>query len=154
MECITCLHQSSTRCVCATLVPSSVAITLLWCFGCGACCSPRHCASHTCTTFGEWVLLSGTHVASHSPHAIHFTSHSTLLLPSKCLPMMVSTSKSFGKPPMHIQVQSINHHRQSAFQHHTSHHMAQWVSNVDVTLATHHITITSTCFPPQALHQW
>ena len=46
MECITCLHQSSTRCVCATLVPSSVVITLLWCFGCGACCSPCHCASH------------------------------------------------------------------------------------------------------------
>ena len=47
MECITHLHQSSTRCACATLVPSSVAITLLWCFDCCACCSPRHCASHT-----------------------------------------------------------------------------------------------------------
>ena len=100
------------------------------------------------------VLLNGTHVASHSPHAIHFTSHSTLLLPSKCLPMMVSTSKSFGKSPLHTQVQSINHHHQSAFQHLTSHHMAQWVSNVDVTLATHHITITCTCFPPPTLHQW
>lgn len=27
MKCITCLYQSSTRCVCATLVPSSVVIT-------------------------------------------------------------------------------------------------------------------------------
>ena len=47
MECITRLHKSSTRCACATLVPSSVAITLLWCFDCCACCSPHHCASHT-----------------------------------------------------------------------------------------------------------
>ena len=46
MECITRLHQSSTQCVCATLVPSSVVITLFWCFGCGVRCSPRHCASH------------------------------------------------------------------------------------------------------------
>ena len=59
------------------------------------------CFISTCTTFGQWMLLSGTHVASHSPHAIHFTSHSTLLLASKCLPMMVSTSKSFGKSPLH-----------------------------------------------------
>ena len=53
---------------------------------------------------------------------------------------------------MHTQVKSINHHHQSTFQHLSSHHVAQWVSNVDVTLATYHITITSTCFPP--LHQW
>ena len=36
----------------------------------------------------------------------------------------------------------------------TSHHMAHWVSNADVTLATHHIKITTTCFPPPTLHQW
>ena len=140
--------------MCVTLVPSSVVITLLWCFGYGACCSPHHCASHSHTTFGQWILLGGTHVASHSPHAIHFTSHSTLLLPSKCLPMMVSTSKSFGKSPVHTQVQPINRHHQSAFQHLTSHHMAQWVSNVDVTLATHNITIAFTCFPLPTLPQW
>ena len=127
-------------------MPSSVTITLLWCFGRGACCLPHHCASHA-PHFGQWMLLSGSHVASHSPHAIHFSSHSTLLLPSKCLQLTDSTSKLFGKSPVHTQVKSINHHHQSAFQHLTSHHMAQWVSNVDVTLATHHTTITTTCFP-------
>ena len=113
----------NTLCVCATFAPSSVAIILLWCFGCCACCSSRRCVSHTHTTFGQWMLLSGTHMASHRPHAIHFTNHSALLLVSKRLPVMDSTSQPFGESPMHTQVQSIIHHHQSALQHLTTYHM-------------------------------
>ena len=153
MECITCLHQSSTRCVCATLVPSSVEHH--FCFGALAVVPVVHhpIVLHVHTTYGQWMMLSGTHMASHSPPAIHITSHSTLLLASKWLPMMVSTSKSFGKSPLHTHRSnpSITIIRVPS---NTSHHMAQCVSNVDVTLATHRITITFTCFPPPALHQW
>ena len=94
----------------------------------------------TRTSFGQCMLLSGTHMASHSPRAFHFTSHSTLLLPSKRLPMMVSTSKSFGKSQVHTQDESINHHHQSIFQHHVSYHMVQWASNAvcDTCHTPHH----------------
>ena len=81
MECITCLHQSSTHCVChfgAIQCGNHFALALL------AVVPVVHHAIvlHVHTIFGQWMLLSGTHMASHSLHVIHFISHSTLLLPS------------------------------------------------------------------------
>ena len=134
--------------VCVTLVPSSVAITLLWCFGCGVCCSPRHCASHMhhiwTVDVVEWHPCGFTQ-STYPP--LHQPLH--LVVAIKVLANDGFHFKVVWQVTIaHTQVQSINHHHQSAFQHLASHHMAQWVSNVDVTLATHHITITSTCFPP------
>ena len=108
MECITRLHQSSTRCVRVPLWCHPVWQSL--CFGALAVVFVVHHAIviHTSTTFGQWMLLNGTHVASHSLHAIHFTSNSTLLLPSNRLSMMVSTSKSFGNSPVHTHTSPIH----------------------------------------------
>ena len=58
--------------VCVTLLPSSVVITLLWCFCCGAYCSPDNCASHTCTphldSVFEWQPRGFTQSTCHPLH--------------------------------------------------------------------------------------
>ena len=143
----------NTLCVCVTLVPSSVTITLLWCFGCGACCSPFHCASHKYHIWTVGIVEWHTRGFTQSTcHPLYQPPHVAVIkaLANDGLHFKVVWQVTI----VHTQVQSINHHHQSTFQHLTSHHMAQWVSNVDVTLATHHITITSTCFLPPTLHQW
>ena len=120
---------------------------LLWCFGCGTCCSPHHCASHT---HHIWTV----DVVEWHPHGFTQSTCHPLHQPLR----LVVAIKSLANDGFHFKVvwQVTIAHRSnpsitliSAFQHLTSHRMAQWVSNGDVTLATHHITITSTCFPHQ-----
>ena len=71
MECNTCLHQSSTHCVCATLVSSSVVIT---CFGVLAVLSIVHhvIVLHThhfwTVDVVEWHLLGFTQSTCHPLH--------------------------------------------------------------------------------------
>ena len=153
MECNTRLHQSSTRCVCATLVSSGVAITLvlwLWCllFTTPLCFTLTH---HIWTVdVVEWHPRGFTQSTCHPLHQPLHLVVAIKMLANDGLHFKVVWQLTSA----HMQVQSINNHHQSAFQYLISHHMAQWVSNVDVTLATHHVTITSACFPPPTLYQW
>ena len=154
MKCNTRLHQSSTRRVCHFGIircGHHFALVLwLWCL----LFTTPLCFTHTQHIWTmdvvEWHLRGFT---QSTRHPLHQPLH--LVVVTKVL-----TNDGFHFKVVwqvvnaHTQVQPINQRHQSAFQYLISHRMAQWVSIVDVTLATHHITITSTCFPLQTLYQW